>query len=53
VGASFAFNVANEVPLAIDSRTNDANAALEWTKTRGMFRVGWKWLLVQTTTSTS
>lgn len=40
-GASFAFNVANEVPLAIDSRTNDANAALEWTKTRGMFRVGW------------
>ena len=40
-GASFAFNVANEVPLAIDSRTNDANAALEWTKTRGMLRVGW------------
>ena len=40
-GASFAFNVANEVPLAIDSRTNDANAALEWTRTRGMFRVGW------------
>ena len=40
-GASFAFNVANEVPLAIDSRTNDANAALEWTRPRGMFHVGW------------
>jgi MtrB/PioB family decaheme-associated outer membrane protein len=40
-GASFAFNVANEVPLAVDSRTNDAKAGLEWTRTRGMFRVGW------------
>jgi len=40
-GASFAFNVANEVPLAIDSRTNDANAGLEWTRPRGMFRIGW------------
>ena len=40
-GASFAFNVANEVPLAIDHRTNDANAGLEWTRQRGMFRLGW------------
>ena len=40
-GASFAFNVANEVPLAINSRTNDATAGLEWTRPRGMFRVGW------------
>ena len=40
-GASFAFNVANEVPLAINSRTNDANAGLEWTRPRGMFRLGW------------
>ena len=40
-GASFAFNVANEVPLAIDSRTNDATAGLEWTRPRGMFRLGW------------
>ena len=40
-GASFAFNVANEVPLAVDSRTNDASAGLEWTRPRGMFRVGW------------
>src|SRR5678815_2845299 len=40
-GASFAFNVANEVALPVDSRTNDANAGLEWTRERGMFRVGW------------
>ena len=40
-GASFAFNVANEVPLAIDHRTNDAKAGLEWTRPRGMFRLGW------------
>ena len=40
-GASFAFNVANEVPLAVNSRTNDANAGLEWTRPRGMFRLGW------------
>jgi MtrB/PioB family decaheme-associated outer membrane protein len=40
-GASFAFNVANEVPLAVNSRTNNATAGLEWTRSRGMFRVGW------------
>src|SRR5262245_42507291 len=40
-GASFAFNGANEVPLAVDSRTNDATAGLEWTRPRGMFRLGW------------
>ena len=40
-GASFSFNVANEVPLAIDHRTNDANAGLEWTRPRSMFRIGW------------
>jgi MtrB/PioB family decaheme-associated outer membrane protein len=40
-GASFAFNVANEVPLAVNSRTNDATAGLEWTRPRGMFRLGW------------
>jgi MtrB/PioB family decaheme-associated outer membrane protein len=40
-GASFAFNVANEVALPVDSRTNDASAGLEWTRPRGMFRVGW------------
>lgn len=40
-GASFAFNVANELPLPIDNRTNDANAGLEWTRQRGMLRVGW------------
>src|SRR5215471_7486969 len=40
-GASFAFNVANEVPLPINSRTNDATPGLEWTRSRGMFRIGW------------
>lgn len=41
VGASFAFNVANEVPLALDNKTHDASAGLEWTHEHGMFRVGW------------
>ena len=40
-GASFAFNVANELPVALDNRTNDVSAALEWIRTQGMFRIGW------------
>ena len=40
-GASFAFNVANEVPLAVNSRTNEARAGLEWTRPKGMFRVAY------------
>ncbi len=41
LGASFAFNVANEVPVALDNKTHDATAGLEWTHPHGMFRVGW------------
>jgi MtrB/PioB family decaheme-associated outer membrane protein len=40
-GASFAFNVANEVPLAINSRTNEARGGLEWTKPKGLFRLAY------------
>ena len=40
-GASFAFNVANEVPLAVNSRTNEARAGLEWTRPKGMFRLAY------------
>ena len=40
-GASFAFNNANEVPLPIDSRTNDLGIGAEWAGRRGMVRVGW------------
>ena len=41
-GASFAFNDANELPMAIDNRTNDMTAGLEWAKgTTGMIRVEW------------
>ena len=40
-GASFAFVNANEVPLAVNSRTNEARAGLEWTKPRGMFRLAY------------
>lgn len=42
IGASFAFNNANELPMALDNRTNDLTAALEWTKaSTGMLRVAW------------
>lgn len=41
-GASFAFNNANELPITIDHRTNDVSAGLEYTRERGMMRVGWQ-----------
>jgi MtrB/PioB family decaheme-associated outer membrane protein len=41
-GASFAFNNANELPLAIDDRTNNVEAAFEYVRSKGMFRVGWE-----------
>jgi MtrB/PioB family decaheme-associated outer membrane protein len=41
IGASFAFNVANEVPMTLDNHTNDLSAGLEWTRPKGMFRIGW------------
>lgn len=40
-GASFAFNVANELPMQLDNWTNDANAGYEIQGEKGMFRVGW------------
>lgn len=40
-GASFAFNNANELPMALDNRTHDVAAGLEYTRDRGMVRVGW------------
>ncbi len=40
-GASFAFNVANELPLQLDNWTHDANAGYEISGAKGMFRVGW------------
>jgi len=41
-GAAFAFNDANELPMAVDNRTNDMTAGLEWANgTTGMLRVEW------------
>lgn len=40
-GASFGFNLPIEIPLPIDTRTNDFGASVEWTNQRGMFRVGY------------
>lgn len=41
-GASFAFNNGNELPVAVDNRTNDLTAALEWSKaSTGMLRIAW------------
>ena len=40
-GASFAFNVANELPVSLDNRTNDVSAGFEWANQKGMFRAGW------------
>lgn len=41
-GASHAFNNGNEIPMALDNRTNDVTASLEWARaTDGMLRVGY------------
>jgi hypothetical protein len=40
-GASFAFNVANEVPVPLDNRTNDIGAGIEWKNPKGMVRFAW------------
>ncbi|MCL4848022.1 MAG: MtrB/PioB family outer membrane beta-barrel protein [Acidobacteria bacterium] len=40
-GASYSFGNANEIPLPIDQRTNDFQAAFEWARPKGMFRVAW------------
>lgn len=40
-GASFAFSVADQLPLPLDNRTNDFTAAAEWMNQQGMIRVAW------------
>ena len=40
-GASFGFNVAGQVPMPLDNRTNDITAAAEWLNRKGMLRVAW------------
>jgi MtrB/PioB family decaheme-associated outer membrane protein len=42
MGASFAFNNGNELPMELDNRTNDVTAAVEWAKPgAGMLRFAW------------
>jgi MtrB/PioB family decaheme-associated outer membrane protein len=40
-GASFGFNLPIEIPLPIDTSTNDFGASLGWDNDRGMLRVGY------------
>ena len=40
-GASFAFSVADQLPVPLDNRTNDLTAAAEWMNQQGMIRVAW------------
>ncbi|MBI2828274.1 MAG: MtrB/PioB family outer membrane beta-barrel protein [Acidobacteria bacterium] len=40
-GASFGFNLPIEIPLPIDTRTDDFGASLAWDNNRGMLRVGY------------
>jgi MtrB/PioB family decaheme-associated outer membrane protein len=40
-GAAFAFNNAAELPLALDNRTNDFSADVEWANRQGMLRLAW------------
>ncbi len=41
-GASFAFNVAEELPIVIDNRETEVNVGAEWASHQGMFRVGYQ-----------
>jgi hypothetical protein len=41
-GAAFAFNVASELPMEIDNRETELNAAVEWASHQGMFHVGYE-----------
>ncbi len=41
-GASFAFNVATELPIVIDNRETDWKAAVEWASHQGMFHLGYQ-----------
>ena len=40
-GASFGFNLPIEIPLPIETRTNDVGSSLQWNNDRGMLRVGY------------
>ena len=41
-GASFAFNVATELPIVIDNRETDWTAGIEWASHQGMFHVDYQ-----------
>ncbi len=41
-GASFAFNVATEVPMVIDNRETDWTAGIEWASHQGMFHIDYQ-----------
>jgi hypothetical protein len=40
--ASFAFNVATELPIVIDNRETDVTVAVEWASHQGMFHMGYQ-----------
>jgi Putative outer membrane beta-barrel porin, MtrB/PioB len=41
-GASFAFNVATELPVVIDNRETEVSVGAEWASHQGMFHVGYE-----------
>jgi Putative outer membrane beta-barrel porin, MtrB/PioB len=41
-GASFAFNVATELPIVIDNRETELKAGIEWASHQGMFHVDYQ-----------
>ncbi|HEX9094007.1 MAG TPA: MtrB/PioB family outer membrane beta-barrel protein, partial [Coriobacteriia bacterium] len=41
-GMGFAFNNASELPMEIDNRETELNAAVEWASHQGMFHVGYE-----------
>jgi hypothetical protein len=41
-GASFAFNVATELPIVIDNRETDLSVGVEWASHQGMFGLGYQ-----------
>jgi MtrB/PioB family decaheme-associated outer membrane protein len=40
-GATFGFSNAVEIPMPVNHRTTDLNAALEWSNNNGLARLGW------------
>ena len=41
-GAGFAFNNAAEFPLPVDDRTNEFGIGVDWSSSKGMFRLGYE-----------